>query len=119
MYLIYIYLCIYLFYIHLSIDYTWRQMGPETTKTGYHLLSMIYQYFYSSILIYLYTYLIFLIYLYMYLVPAGPRFLLHVYLVCHVSLIKTSKHVKEALYVILWFLYCLGFLSIEKILFLI
>ena len=53
-------------------------------------------------------------------VPAGPRFLLHVYLLfSHVSSINTFKHVKDALYVILWFLYCLGFLSIEQILFVI
>ena len=53
-------------------------------------------------------------------VPAGPRFLLHVSLLfSHVSFINTFKHVKDALYVILWFLYCLGFLSIEQILFVI
>ena len=52
-------------------------------------------------------------------VPAGPRFLLHVYLLfSHVSFM-TFKHVKDALDVILWFLYCLGFLSIEQILFVI
>ena len=51
---------------------------------------------------------------------AGPRFLLHVYLLfSHVSFINTFKHVMDALYVILWFLYCLGFLSIEQILFVI
>ena len=55
-----------------------------------------------------------------YRVPAGPRFLLLVYLLfSHVSFINTFKHVKDALYVILWFLYCLGFLSIEQILFVI
>ena len=37
----------------------------------------------------------------------------------HVSFINTYKHVKDALYVISWFLYCLGFLSIEQILFVI
>ena len=53
-------------------------------------------------------------------VPAGPRFLLHVYLLfSHVSFVNTFKHVKDALYVILWFLYCLGFLFIEQILFVI
>ena len=57
------------------------------------------------------------IFIYIYL-PAGPRFLLHVYLLfSHVSFINTFKHVKDALYVFLWFLYCLGFLSIEQILF--
>ena len=61
------------------------------------------------------------IYLSMYLrVPAGPRFLLHVYLLfSHVSFKNTFKHVNDALYLILWFLYCLGFLSIEQILFVI
>ena len=53
-------------------------------------------------------------------VPARPRFLLHVYLLfSHVSFINTLKNLKNALYVILWFLYCLGFLSIEQILFVI
>jgi hypothetical protein len=48
------------------------------------------------------------------------RFILHVYLLFnHVSFINTFKHIKDALYVILWFLYCLGFLSIEQILFVI
>ena len=52
--------------------------------------------------------------------PTGPRFLLHVYLLfSHASLINTFKHVKDALYVILRFFYCLGFLSIEQILFVI
>ena len=50
----------------------------------------------------------------------SPRFLLHVYLLfSHVSFINTFKHVKDALYVILWFLYCLGFLSTKQILFVI
>ena len=55
-----------------------------------------------------------------YRVPAGPRFVLHVYLLFrHVSLINTFKHLKDALYVILWLLYCLEFLSIDQILFVI
>ena len=40
-------------------------------------------------------------------------------IVRHVSFINKFKHVKVALYVILWILYCLGFLSIEQILFVI
>ena len=116
-----IYLSIYLSTHPGSLCFTWScstcqplrpsSRGSPTTP------SWIYQYIYWSI---------YNMYIHLsvqdgaHRVPTGPPFLLHIYLLfSHVSFINTFKHVKDALYVISWFLYCLGFLSIEQILFVI
>ena len=50
----------------------------------------------------------------------NPSLYLSIYLLfSHVSFINTFKRVKDTLYVILWFLYFLGFLFIEQIIFVI
>ena len=48
--------------------------------------------------------------------PPGLAFFC-ILIYCSVSFINTFKHLKDTLCVILWFLYCLGFISIEQILF--
>ena len=103
----------------------------QNIRQKYYIVIYVYTYFgattplsiYLSIYLSIHLTIYLSIYLYIYQ-SINLSFCLSIYLSINLSFclsiyLSTIYLVKDALYVILWFLYCLGFLSTEQILFVI